>query len=59
VCWSIVVTEKSTVVSALFGAFPSDRTPKAAKDFMYISLFVVLPHSAITVNCTYEFWGMF
>jgi hypothetical protein len=29
VCWSIVVKEKQTVGSPLFGAFSSDRTPKA------------------------------
>jgi hypothetical protein len=32
VCWSIVVKEKPTVDSAFFGAFPSDRIPKEAKD---------------------------
>ena len=32
VSWSIVVKEKLTVGSPLFGAFPSDRNPKATKD---------------------------
>ena len=33
VCWSIVVTEKSTVVSPFIGAFPSDGISKATKNF--------------------------
>jgi hypothetical protein len=32
VCWSIVVKEKPTVDSPFFGAFLSDRIPKATKD---------------------------
>jgi hypothetical protein len=32
VCWSITVKEKPTDGSQFFGAFPSDRTPKATKD---------------------------
>jgi hypothetical protein len=32
VCWSIVVKVKPSVGSPLFGAFPSDRIPKALKD---------------------------
>jgi hypothetical protein len=32
VCWSIVPKEKQIVGSPFFGAFPSDRNPKATKD---------------------------
>jgi hypothetical protein len=32
VCWSIVVKKKPYVGSPYFGAFPSDRIPKAMKD---------------------------
>jgi len=32
VFWSIVVKVKPTVGSPFFGAFPSDRNPKATKD---------------------------
>jgi hypothetical protein len=32
VCWSIVVKEKPTVATPLFGAFPYEQIPKAAKD---------------------------
>jgi hypothetical protein len=32
VCWSIVVQEAPTVDSQIFGAFPSDRIPKAKKE---------------------------
>jgi hypothetical protein len=32
VCWSIVVKEKPTVGSAIFGAVSSDRIPKATKN---------------------------
>jgi len=32
VCWSIVLKTKPTVGSPFFGAFPSDRIPKATKD---------------------------
>jgi hypothetical protein len=32
VFWNIVVKEKPTVGSPFFGAFPSDRIPKAIKD---------------------------
>jgi hypothetical protein len=31
VCWSIVAKEKQTISSPFFGAFPSDRIPKATK----------------------------
>jgi hypothetical protein len=31
VCWSIVVTKKSTVVSPFFGAILYDRIPKVTK----------------------------
>jgi len=41
VCWSIVPKEKQIVGSQFFGAFPSDRIPKATKDvsdrkFLYL-----------------------
>jgi len=38
VCWSIVVKEKPIADYPFFGAFPSDRIPKAIKDVMYVSL---------------------
>jgi len=32
VCWNIVVKEKPTAGSQFFGAFSSDRIPRATKD---------------------------
>jgi hypothetical protein len=32
VCWSIVEKEKPDIGSSFFGAFPSDRVPKATTD---------------------------
>jgi hypothetical protein len=42
VCWIIVMKEKPTVVSPIFGVFPSDHIPTATKDvnvrfFIHIS----------------------
>ena len=50
-CWSIVLKEKATVGSPFFGAFPSDRIPKATKD---VSLYF-FSTIAIPVNDTSEF----
>jgi hypothetical protein len=51
VCWSIVVKNKPTDGSQFFGAFPSDRIPKAAKDVSVIYLFTL----AIPISYTSEF----
>jgi hypothetical protein len=53
VCWSIVAKEKPNVGSPFFGAFISNRTPKALKNS--ISLFTV----TIPVNYTSEFRKIF
>ena len=51
VCWSIVTKDKPTVGSPYFGAFPSDRIPKAIKASNEHILFTV----TISVNYTSEF----
>jgi len=39
VCWNIVVKENRAVGSLFFGAFASDRIPKATKD-VNVSVFI-------------------
>jgi hypothetical protein len=55
VCWSIVVLEKPAVGSPFFGAFPSNRIPKATKG---VTVRFLLP-VAIPVNYTSEFREIF
>jgi len=49
------VKEKPTFGSPIFGAFPYDRIPKAAKDANYIFLITV----AIPVNYSSEFQELY
>jgi len=63
VCWSIVMKIKPTVGSPYFGAFLSDRIPKATKDVNVLSfthvvisckLYQLIPVNHLTPNDPYR-----
>jgi hypothetical protein len=55
VCWSIVVQEKQTVDSPFFGAFSSDRIPKATK---YVNVNFLI-HSSNSCKLNLRILGTF